>query len=114
MTVFHYPHCLLSFPFSQSLLFAPNYINVLGENQLLWEALYPTNEKGTRHRRVPFLSVYLLYIRINLQTRFEFNRQFFIIDWHLLNELPDKRFRVFGNRFCLFIRKRSEVITPYL
>ena len=54
MTVFHYPHCLLSFPFSQSLLFTPNYINVLGENQLLWETNYSTNEIKTHdHRRVP-------------------------------------------------------------
>ena len=34
----------LSFSFSQSLLFSPNYASILGEYQLLWEIFSQTNK----------------------------------------------------------------------
>ena len=55
----------MSFLFSQSLLFAPNYINVLGENQLLWEPFYPTNEK--RHTIIAECQIVSIHRKSYLQ-----------------------------------------------
>ena len=55
----------MSFLFSQSLLFVPNYINVLGENQLLWEPFYPTNEK--RHTIIAECQIVSIHRKSYLQ-----------------------------------------------
>ena len=116
MTVFHYPHCLLSFPFSQSLLFTPNYINVLGENQLLWETNYSTNEIKTHdHRRVPdsVNTQEILFTEISSHTPLRGKKKIPNLFWC---EISVKAYSVFFRQtgIFLFSRRFTVFICTYI